>query len=365
MADPEDLAAALQGHPALTRWRENQSDARRKGWPELDLTHADLRGAASLAHATLTDADMRWADLRGVVLENAALYRADLRFCRADGAILRSAQMAGAYLTRASFIDATLDRIHPGAMTGFNDGMVCHGTNFARASFRDADLRFADLREANLAGADLSRALFGQTMLGATVLTGATGLESCRHWAPSTVDLATVDGLAALPTDFLRGCGLPDPLIEVLPRLADQAGAFRCFISYSTDDAEFALLLHERLQRAGVRCWFAPHDMKTGTTPRVALDLAIQRSNRLVLVLSQHSIESRWVEKEVETALERERVENVSLVFPIRLDDAAMDVMVGWPADIRRTKHIRDFRGWQLHAEFDLALNGLLRDFQN
>ena len=39
---------------------------------------------------------------------------------------------------------------------------------------------------------------------------------------------------------------------------------YSCFISYSTHDQEFAERLHADLQAKGVRCWFAPHDIKAG-----------------------------------------------------------------------------------------------------
>ncbi len=42
------------------------------------------------------------------------------------------------------------------------------------------------------------------------------------------------------------------------------------------------------------------------------------------LVLSEHSVNSQWVEQEVETALRREREENATVLFPVRLDDAAL-----------------------------------------
>ena len=66
-------------------------------------------------------------------------------------------------------------------------------------------------------------------------------------------------------TDFLRGVGLPDNLIDYLPSLLNQPIQFySCFISYSSKDQEFADRLHADLQNKGVRCWFAPHDMPIG-----------------------------------------------------------------------------------------------------
>src|SRR5215207_600034 len=37
---------------------------------------------------------------------------------------------------------------------------------------------------------------------------------------------------------------------------------YSCFISYSSKDQDFAERLHVDLQNNGVRCWFAPEDLK-------------------------------------------------------------------------------------------------------
>jgi hypothetical protein len=82
------------------------------------------------------------------------------------------------------------------------------------------------------------------------------------HLGPSTIDHRTLLKSGRLPLAFLRGCGLPDTLIDYLPSLLSEAIEFySCFISYSTKDREFAERLHADLQNKGVRCWFAPHDI--------------------------------------------------------------------------------------------------------
>jgi len=68
-----------------------------------------------------------------------------------------------------------------------------------------------------------------------------------------------------LPLAFLRGVGLPDSLIDYLPSLMSQAiNYYSCFISHSSKDEEFVRRLHADLQKTGVRCWFAPHDLPIG-----------------------------------------------------------------------------------------------------
>lgn len=86
--------------------------------------------------------------------------------------------------------------------------------------------------------------------------------------------------------------------------------------------------------------------------------------DKLLLVLSKHSVASNWVEQEVETALERERKEKRTVLFPIRLDEAVMKVESGWPVLIRNARHIGDFRKWKDHDSYQKSFERLLRDLK-
>ena len=82
------------------------------------------------------------------------------------------------------------------------------------------------------------------------------------------------------------------------------------------------------------------------------------------MVLSEESIKSVWVEKEVETAFEKEKELEQTVLFPIRLDDAVMKSKTAWAADIRRTRQIGDFRDWKDHDAYQKSLKRLLRDLK-
>ena len=82
--------------------------------------------------------------------------------------------------------------------------------------------------------------------------------------------------------------------------------------------------LHADLQNKGVRCWFAPHDLPIGAKIRDRIDEAIRLRDKVLLILSEHSIDSDWVEDEVTTAFEEERKRKKIVLFPIRLDDSVM-----------------------------------------
>lgn len=113
-----------------------------------------------------------------------------------------------------------------------------------------------------------------------------------------------------------------------------------------------------------MRCWFAPEDIKIGDKFRTRIDESIRVYDKLLLVLSENSVSSQWVEKEVETAMEREREQNKTMLFPVRLDDSVNEIKVGWPADIRRTLHIGDFTHWKEHDSYQKAFDRLIRDLK-
>src|SRR5205085_7089050 len=104
--------------------------------------------------------------------------------------------------------------------------------------------------------------------------------------------------------------------------------------------------------------------LRIGDKTRVAIDESIRKYEKLLLVLSKHSVESEWVEKEVETAMEQERQQKRTILFPIQLDDSVMKIESGWPADIRRTRNIGNFRFWKNHDKYRKALDRLLHDLK-
>jgi hypothetical protein len=64
-------------------------------------------------------------------------------------------------------------------------------------------------------------------------------------------------------------------------------------------------------------------------------------------------------------ALAKEQKVNRTVLFPLRLDTAIMDMeQDGWPAEVRHTRHITDFSHWKQHDAYQKALHRLLRDLQ-
>ncbi|HEV7425673.1 MAG TPA: toll/interleukin-1 receptor domain-containing protein [Thermoanaerobaculia bacterium] len=158
---------------------------------------------------------------------------------------------------------------------------------------------------------------------------------------------------------------MPEEFIQYAASLVGKAiEYYSCFLSYSSKDDEFARRLYNDLQGKNIRTWFAPEELKIGDRFRSRIDESIRIHDKLVIILSANSVNSDWVETEVETALERERKEGKEVLFPIAIDDESFTAQQSWAADIRRKRHIGDFRKWKSHDDYTAAFDRLVRDLK-
>lgn len=337
MANPEHLKNLKNGVEPWNKWREGnpriRPNLKKASLPCAYLDGANL-GGANLVMANLAGVDLVGADLVGADLGGANLGGADLA-----GADLRTANLRWADLGRATL----------------------RGADFRRAEFHGAALG-----QAILDGADFTHARVSSTLFADNDFSAVKGLEKVWHEGPSTIGIDTIyKSKGKIPEAFLRGCGVPEEFIVYMRSLVSNPIEFySCFISYSSQDDAFAQRLHADLQQKGVRCWFAPEDLKIGDKFRTRIEESIRVYDKVMVVLSENSIRSPWVEEEVEAALEKERKQNKPALFPIRLDDAVMETDQAWAASLRRTRHIGDFRAWKDHDQYQKAFERLLRDLK-
>jgi hypothetical protein len=309
MANPDELKILIEGVAVWNKWIE-----------ESFRVNPDLSGA------NLSGYKLNYINLSSANLTGANFNKAELLGAKFDRAILDRANLYGALLQMASFVWARLD-----------------------------DTKFGN-------------AVMGGTVFGFNDFSQTIGLDSVRHNGPSAISIDSLyKSRGNIPEVFLRGCGVPDEFIIYARSLVEAGKAiqfYSCFISHSSNDQEFAERLYAGLQNKGVRCWFAPEDLKIGDKIRDCIDESIRLRDKLLLILSEHSIASDWVEHEVESALEEERQRGRTILFPIRLDDAVMESNKAWAALIRRTRHIGDFTRWKDHDSYQKAFDRLLRDLK-
>jgi uncharacterized protein YjbI with pentapeptide repeats len=346
MPNDEHLALLLQGVVTWNTWRDRNPNI------QPDLSRADLHGV------DLHGADMHEADLHGADLHGADLRHANLGVARLDGANLTNANLNYAGLQLAGLRHANLSGV-----TLFHADLS--GASLTRTNFTNAFLYDTNLSGAFVKGAIFKKARFEATIFAQTFLEHAIGLDDCAHFAPSIIDFHTLIRSDDLPVPFLRGCGLPDVLIEYLPSLRGEAIRFySCFISYSAKDQIFADRLHADLQNKGVRSWFARHDLPIGAKTWDAIDEAIRLREKLLVILSKASLGSDWVEDEVNKAFAEERSRKETVLFPIRIDNTVMTTGEAWAVKLRDQRNIGDFRQWNKPAQYQKSLDRLLRDLR-
>lgn len=136
---------------------------------------------------------------------------------------------------------------------------------------------------------------------------------------------------------------------------------YTCFISYSWADKMFVDQLYTDLHRCGVPIWLDRERMKIGEVIRERVDQSIGERDKLLVVLSRHSVVSTWVQYEVEKALEMESARHCNVLLPIRIDPT-MQVNQGSWAERLHHRHIGNFEDWQRQDSYHLAFDHLLRD---
>ena len=262
MASQEQLEILKQGFKVWNLWREKNPGVK------IDFSAADLT-EVNVGGANLRGANLRRANLSSTLLFRGSYDKADL---------------SKAYLFNTDIYEVSLREVDLGE------------ADLSEAQLIDSDLYKVNLRKANLRhayfiGSNLEEAHFNGAIMGGTIFSDiglgrAHGLEEIHHNDPSTIGADTIRlSNGNIPTAFLRGCGFSDLEIETanllkpgldseqvtdityrIHRLYIGGGIeyYSCFISYSSRDEAFARILHDDLQNNGVRCWFAPEDMKIG-----------------------------------------------------------------------------------------------------
>ena len=358
--DPVHVERLLSDSGSWNEWRKQNPTTRP------NLSDAYLSGLSFTSY-----------DFRGVDLSFANLYGTELTDSDFAGANLSHANLGSCNLSYANFEKANLYE------TNFRSSNLTEA-NLSEAILVEADFNGSNLSKVDLSYAILKNTFFGSTQFGNTNFDNTIGLETCIHEGPSELGYQPLNRTGDLPLAFLRGCGLRDYQIEyhkldspdlsnaeindIIYRIYDlrahQAVQISpLFISYNHMDSDFVDFLEAGLIDKGIRFWRDIHEVKAGRLER-QVDRAMRLNPTILLILSENSVNSNWVEHEVESARELSRELERDVLCPIALDDSWKDA--SWPRYITRwisVYNVLDFGQWKndevFKRQFTRLLDGL------
>lgn len=342
-----------------------------------NLRSANLYGAnlvgADLDHAHLHEINLSGANLSGARLSNAILYGANLKEANLSEANLNKANFIRASLTKVNALKAKLNR--SSFLAASLDHADLSDADLSETDLRSADLTGARLIRTNLAESNLLNAQVGNTFFGSLDLSNVKRLEDVIHNAPSIIGIDTIaKSRGKIHRAFLRGCGLSDweieqvklynpdlsndEIINIQYRIYDLRATQALqisplFISYSHEDKDFVDKVERQLNKKGIRFWRDIHDMKAGRMEK-QIDQAIRQNPTVLMVLSEHSLNSDWVEREARAAREMEKDMGHDVLCPVALDDSWKDSK--WEKHLMEqvTKyHVLDFSEWEDDVKFE------------
>ncbi len=94
------------------------------------------------------------------------------------------------------------------------------------------------------------------------------------------------------------------------------------FISYKSEEYTEASWVKSVLEENGLTCWMAPASIPGGSSYADEIEDAIKKCGVFVLILSQRAQESKWVKKELDMALNQEKVILPFMIENCRLQKA-------------------------------------------
>lgn len=122
----------------------------------------------------------------------------------------------------------------------------------------------------------------------------------------------------------------------------------KIFLSHSSKDKDFVRKLANDLQNNGVPIWFDEWELKVGDSLNSKIADGIKESGWLGIVISSNSINSKWVEKELNAGLATELEKKQVFVLPIVIDNCEIPIFL-------QDKLFADFR-----TDYSTGLRALL-----
>lgn len=108
-----------------------------------------------------------------------------------------------------------------------------------------------------------------------------------------------------------------DTANEIVTKILELQKHPQVFLSYSGTDGEFAKRLAQDLRSRGINVWIADENIQIGDSITGRIEEAVSASQWIVVLISENSLESSWLDKELDLALSEEKRRGRTLVLPV------------------------------------------------
>lgn len=102
----------------------------------------------------------------------------------------------------------------------------------------------------------------------------------------------------------------------------------RGFLSYSSNDKEFAEKLANDLNANGLAIFFDKWEIKVGDSIVTKIDVALGEMTDLIIILSENSVNSNWVKKELSSALVKTLQDNSVKILPVLIEKCDIPILI-------------------------------------
>ncbi|WP_405264776.1 TIR domain-containing protein [Methanobrevibacter sp.] len=92
--------------------------------------------------------------------------------------------------------------------------------------------------------------------------------------------------------------------------------AHEVFISYKSENAEYADALHKKLEENGIKCWLDSNDIRTAKNFAQEIIDGLNEAKVVVLIYSKEADKSPYVYREIETAFDANKH-----IVPLKIDN--------------------------------------------
>ena len=102
----------------------------------------------------------------------------------------------------------------------------------------------------------------------------------------------------------------------------------KVFISHSAEDNDFIEKLTEDLERRDLIIWVDRKELVSGDSLVDKISNGIIESDYFLVALSQHSVNSKWVQTELNIALMNQLSDKGKIIIPLLLDDCKIPIFL-------------------------------------